>query len=90
METRKANPSLVDEAAVQIIEQIDTDSSQLARNLDEITQIGWIQRSLVCDQVTRGFLTSYPEGTIVGGHAKVDATHPSCAIGLPCLPSAAF
>jgi O-methyltransferase involved in polyketide biosynthesis len=73
-ETRKSKPLLVDETAVQIIEQVDLDFSQMAQNLEALTRIGWIKRSLVCDQVVKEFLARYPKGTIVNIGCGLDTT----------------
>ncbi len=74
VETRKRNPMLSDETAVRIIEQMDYDFSQMTQNMDALTQIAWIKRSLICDQVIRKFLTSYPEGSIVNVGCGLDTT----------------
>jgi O-methyltransferase involved in polyketide biosynthesis len=73
-ESRKQKPLLVDDAAVKIIEQVDFDFTQITQNIDDLTKIAWIKRSLVCDQVTRGFLGNYPEGTIVNIGCGLDTT----------------
>jgi len=73
-ETKKKKPMLVDQTAARIIEQVDYDFSQMTRNMDELSQIAWIKRSLICDQVIREFLTSYPEGTIVNIGCGLDTT----------------
>ena len=64
-ETKKLNPMLIDETALRIIEQVDFDFSQMTQNIDDLTQLAWIKRSLYSDQVMMEFLTKYPEGTIV-------------------------
>jgi O-methyltransferase involved in polyketide biosynthesis len=74
VETKKKKPMLVDETAVKIIGQVDYDFSQMTQNLDEISQIAWIKRSLICDQVIKDFLTQYPEGTIVNIGCGLDTT----------------
>ena len=65
VESTKPKPKLVDETAVQILKQIDFNFSQFEGKIDDITQIGWIRRSQICDQVVKAFLTIYPAGTIV-------------------------
>jgi O-methyltransferase involved in polyketide biosynthesis len=74
VETRKRKPLLVDKTAVKIIGQVDYDFSQMTQNLDELSQIAWIQRSLICDEVIRKFLTSHPEGTVVNVGCGLDTT----------------
>jgi O-methyltransferase involved in polyketide biosynthesis len=73
-ESKKNRPMLKDETAVRIIDQVDFDFAPLARNLDELTQIAWIKRSLTCDQVIRKFLAAHPEGTIVNIGCGLDTT----------------
>jgi O-methyltransferase involved in polyketide biosynthesis len=74
VETRKSDPLLVDRTAVEIIDRVDRDFSQTAQNLDDLTQIGWIMRSLICDRVTEEFLASYPQGTVVNIGCGLDTT----------------
>jgi O-methyltransferase involved in polyketide biosynthesis len=75
VETKKEKPCLVDETAVRIINQVDYDFSQMAKNMDELSQIAWIQRSLFCDRVIKNFLQNYPEGTIVNIGCGLDTTY---------------
>ena len=74
VETRKRSPLLVDETAVKIIDQVDYDFSQITQNMDDLSQIAWIKRSLICDQVIKKFLVSFPEGTIVNMGCGLDTT----------------
>jgi O-methyltransferase involved in polyketide biosynthesis len=74
VESKKNNPLLFDETAVNIIEQVDFDFTQMAKNLDQITMIAWIEQSLICDREVKSFLTSYPEGTIVNIGCGLDTT----------------
>ena len=73
-ESRKRKPLLVDETATTIIEQIDFDFSQITHNVDDLVQIAWIKRSLICDRVIKEFLKRYPEGTIVNIGCGLDTT----------------
>ncbi|MBN1148877.1 MAG: class I SAM-dependent methyltransferase [Anaerolineales bacterium] len=75
VESRKDKPLLIDETAVHIIDQVDFDFSKITRNIDEITQIAWIKRSLFCDRVVKQFLASYPQGTIVNIGCGLDTTY---------------
>jgi O-methyltransferase involved in polyketide biosynthesis len=74
VETRKGKPLLVDDTAVRIIDQLDFDFKPIAGKLDELTQIAWIKRSLIGDQVIGNFLAHYPEGTIVNIGCGLDTT----------------
>ncbi|MBN1304864.1 MAG: class I SAM-dependent methyltransferase [Anaerolineales bacterium] len=74
VESKKTRPMLVDDTAVRIIEQVDYDFSQITRNMDDLSQIAWIRRSMYCDRVIREFLQGYPEGTIVNIGCGLDTT----------------
>ena len=74
VESKKPKPMLMDETAVKIIEQVDYDFSQITENMDELSQIAWIRRSMYCDRVIREFLERYPEGTIVNIGCGLDTT----------------
>jgi O-methyltransferase involved in polyketide biosynthesis len=74
IETTKQHPMLIDKTAVKIIDQVDYDFDQMAKNFDELSQIAWIQRSLICDQVIRKFLKANPQGTIVNLGCGLDTT----------------
>ena len=73
-ETKQPQPLLVDKTAVRIMEQVDFDFSQVAQNMDDLTKIAWIKRSLTCDQVIQEFLKRYPAGTIVNLGCGLDTT----------------
>jgi O-methyltransferase involved in polyketide biosynthesis len=75
VETRKKKPLLVDETAVKIIDLVDYDFSQITQNIDDLSQIAWIKRSLICDRVIKEFLQSYPEGTFVNIGCGLDTTY---------------
>ena len=73
-ESKKPHPRLVDQTAVRIMEQVDFDFAKIARNIDDLSQIAWIKRSLICDQVIGTFLENYPEGTVVNIGCGLDTT----------------
>jgi len=73
-ESKKPHPMLIDETAVRIIEQVDFNFSQAAANIDDLTKIAWIKRSLICDRVVREFLVRCPTGTIVNIGCGLDTT----------------
>lgn len=74
METQQRNPRLVDESAVEILARVEFDFSMLAQNIDTLTRIAWIQRSLVCDRVVAAFLARHPAGTVVNVGCGLDTT----------------
>ena len=73
-ESRKPKPLLVDEAALNIMTRVAFDFSPLTRNIDALTQFGWIKRSLFYDRMVKEFLTRYPDGTIVNIGCGLDTT----------------
>jgi len=73
-ESKKLHPMLVDETAVKIINQVDFDFTQVAQNVDDLSKIAWIKRSLICDQVIGKFLEKYPAGTVVNIGCGLDTT----------------
>jgi O-methyltransferase involved in polyketide biosynthesis len=74
METKKARPLLVDKAAAAIIDSIDYDFSTITQNMNELSQIAWIARSLMIDRIVRAFLQKHPQGTIVNIGCGLDTT----------------
>ena len=74
-ESKKRKPLLVDETAIRIIEQVDFDFSQMTQNVDDLTQIAWVKRSLFCDRVVKEFLKRYPEGTVINIGCGLDTTY---------------
>ena len=73
-ESRKPKPLLVDEAALRIMTQVAFDFSPLTKDIDALTQLGWVKRSLLYDREVRDFLRLYPEGTIVNIGCGLDTT----------------
>ena len=73
-ESRKKKPSLIDETAVAIMDQVDYDFSKAAENIDDLSMIAWVQRSKISDCVIRRFLDLYPDGTIVNIGCGLDTT----------------
>ena len=74
IESKKPHPLLFDDLAVKIIDSVNFDFSLMSKNLDDITQIAWIKRSLICDQVIKKFLNHNPKGTIVNIGCGLDTT----------------
>lgn len=73
-ESRKAKPLLVDKTALEIIDKTDYDYAALARNLNPLTQMAWIMRTLCVDEVIGQFLAKYPHGTIVNIGCGLDTS----------------
>jgi O-methyltransferase involved in polyketide biosynthesis len=74
VETQKEKPLLVDNTAVEIINNIDYDFSRIARNISPISQIAWIARSLHIDRTIKQFLQKHPKATIVNIGCGLDTT----------------
>jgi O-methyltransferase involved in polyketide biosynthesis len=74
IETSKAHPLLVDHAAAQIVATINYDFSTIARNINPITRLAWIARSLHIDRTIRGFVDRHANATIVNLGCGLDTT----------------
>jgi O-methyltransferase involved in polyketide biosynthesis len=74
IETKKEKPMLVDPKAVEIIEKVDFDFSNLAENINPLSQFAWIRRSMITDQVIQSFVEKYPQATIVNIGCGLDTT----------------
>ncbi len=72
-ETKKKQPRLVDTKAVEIINQIDYDFSNIEKT-QSVSQHGWIARSLHIDQMIKEFIDKYPNATIVNIGCGMDTT----------------
>ena len=72
-ETQKSNPRLVDQSAVEIINQIDYDFSDIEKS-QSMSQHGWVARSLHTDRMARGFIEQHPQATIVNIGCGLDTT----------------
>ncbi|MBN1437961.1 MAG: class I SAM-dependent methyltransferase [Anaerolineales bacterium] len=73
-ESRKPDPLLVDKKALEIIDGVDFDFSSLAGNITELSQAGWIMRSLSIDRAVRKLLAVHPQATIVDLGCGLDTT----------------
>jgi len=74
VETQKSEPLLVDKTAHEIIDRIDYDFSTIAKNISEISRIGWVARSLNFDQIITNFLNKHPKATIINIGCGLDTT----------------
>ena len=72
-ETQKNDPRLIDERAVEIIQRIDYDFSDIEKT-QAMSQHGWVARSLHTDRVAREFIKKHPEATIVNIGCGMDTT----------------
>ena len=75
VESKKENPVLVDMTALEIIDTIDFDFSQMTKNLSEISQISWIARCKRFDLIVNKFLSDHPEGTVVNIGCGLDTSY---------------
>lgn len=74
IETQKVKPLLNDQAAVEIIKNIDYDFTQIEKNLSVITQRGFIIRSLLIDRIIWQFIEKHSDATIVNIGCGLDTT----------------
>lgn len=72
-ETQKSSPRLIDERAVEIIQRIDYDFSDIEKT-QAMSQHGWVSRSLHTDRVAHEFIKKHPEATIVNIGCGMDTT----------------
>ena len=75
VETKKENPVLVDMTALEIIDTVDFDFSQMTDNLPEISQIAWIARCKRFDLIVNRFIADHPHGTIVNIGCGLDTSY---------------
>lgn len=74
VETQKSNPLLTDHTAAEIIKKIDYDFLEAAKNLRNVSQLGWIARSLHIDTTIKRLLETYPAATMVNIGCGLDTT----------------
>ncbi len=72
-ETQKSKPRMKDEKAVEIINKLDYDFSEIAKT-QALSQHGWVGRSLHTDKLVKEFVEKYPEATIVNIGCGMDTT----------------
>lgn len=72
-ETQKKNSRLIDEKAVEIIQAIDYDFSNIEKT-QAMSQHGWVARSLHTDRTIREFIAIHPDATIVSIGCGLDTT----------------
>ena len=75
VETKKENPILVDRTALEIIDTVDFDFSQMTDNLAEINQISWIARCKRYDLIVNKFINDHPKGTVVNIGCGLDTSY---------------
>ncbi len=75
VETKKTEPILVDETAIEIIEKIDYDFDSLAKNINELSQISWVARCKKYDEIINYYIENNPDGTIVNIGCGLDTTY---------------
>jgi|WetSurSiteA1Bulk_404760.scaffolds.fasta_scaffold07087_2 O-methyltransferase involved in polyketide biosynthesis len=75
IETKKENPILVDRTALEIIDTVDFDFTQMTDNLPEISQIAWIARCKRYDLIVNKFIKYHPKGTVVNIGCGLDTSY---------------
>jgi O-methyltransferase involved in polyketide biosynthesis len=74
VETQKDNPLLVDQVAVSIVRDIGYDFSKMERNINELSRLSWVARSIYFDTEIKRFLDKYPDGSVVNIGCGLDTT----------------
>ncbi len=72
-ETTRPRPRLTDRKAVEVLARIDYDFDTIAKT-QEMSQHGWIARSLFVDRAIRSFIADHPRATIVNLGCGMDTT----------------
>ncbi len=72
-ETQKDHPRLIDKKAVEIIQAIDYDFSEIEKTQGQF-QHGWVARSLHTDKMVKAFIQKHPGATIVNIGCGLDTT----------------
>jgi O-methyltransferase involved in polyketide biosynthesis len=65
----------VDTTALEIIDSVDFNFTQLTENLSEISQIAWIARCKRFDMIVNKFIADHPEGTVVNIGCGLDTSY---------------
>ena len=74
VETQKDHPSLTDKTAVKIVNEINYDFSTIEKNINPLTRISWIARSLYFDGEINRYLEEHPDGTVINIGCGLDTT----------------
>ena len=74
VESGRPRPLLVDPAAAAIVAALPYDFVAMARNLNPITRLSWIARSLQIDGTAHAFLERHPDAAIVNLGCGLDTT----------------
>lgn len=74
IETQKPKPLLVDNKAVSIINSIPYDFTLIAENINPISRLSWIARSIYFDKKIKEFISVFPDATIVNIGCGLDTT----------------
>jgi O-methyltransferase involved in polyketide biosynthesis len=65
VESKKARPIMKDETAVRIIDEVNYDFSAIAQNVNPISQLAWIARSMHIDRTVREFIKKRGRASVV-------------------------
>ena len=74
IETKRQKPLLVDNTAVSIIDSIPYDFTTISRNINNLSRLSWIARSIYFDKKIKAFINVFPEATIVNIGCGLDTT----------------
>ena len=73
VETQKEKPRLVDKDAVEIIDRLDYDFSEIEKT-QSMSLHGWVARALHIDRMVLDFIKEHPGGTVVNIGCGMDTT----------------
>ncbi len=75
MESKKENPLFIDRKAVEIFESLDFDFSRIAENTKALSQLSWIGRAIISDQITRDYMRRNPGAMVVNFGCGMDTNY---------------
>ena len=74
VESQKEEPKMVDKIAIEIINKIDYDFTAITKNINWLSQLSWVARSLQMDKIIIEFVKNNPKATIVNIGCGFDTT----------------
>jgi O-methyltransferase involved in polyketide biosynthesis len=75
LESKKPEPLLSDQKAIEIIESANLDLPKLSTSITELCHVAWIVRYKCFDRLIRDFIRRYPYSTIVNIGCGLDTTY---------------
>ncbi len=74
IESQKRKPLLMDAKAVSIINSISYDFTTISKNINNLSRLSWIARSIYFDKRIKAFINIFPRATIINIGCGLDTT----------------